>query len=401
MDISKVWEGLASPLGGSIVYIVMDGLGGLTVPEVGGSELQVARTPNLDKLASEGSCGLIEIVGPGITPGSGPGHLSLFGYEPLTWNVGRGVLGALGIDFDLAPGDVAARVNFCTVDSEGLVTDRRAGRISDETNRRLAEKIRNGVKLPCKFFFMTEKEHRAVLVLRAQGLSDQLAETDPQRLGVKPKPPSPLVPEAEATSRLVASFIEQAAKVLEGEHPANYLLMRGFGKFHPFPTINERFRLRGVAIADYPMYRGVARLIGMEALPPPGGVAQRFDALEAVWGKYDFYFLHLKHTDSRGEDADFAAKVAAIEECDSYIPRAVALKPDVLIVTGDHSTPAALGKHSWHPVPVLIHSRWAMVDNCKKFDEVSCSQGILGIRPALHLMGLALANALRLEKYGA
>jgi len=402
MRVSEVWEQVAQDEGGRIVLLVMDGLGGLQLPGKGGSELQVARIPNLDRLAAESSCGLLEIVGAGITPGSGPGHLALFGYDPLRFMVGRGVLGAMGIDFDLAKGDVAARVNFCTVDAQGRVIDRRAGRIDDATNRRLAEKIRAGVKLTgAQFFFQTEKEHRAVFVLRGADLSDALADTDPQHTGVPPHPVRATSPEAEATARIVADFVAQAAKVLQGEPKANMLLLRGFGKYHPFPTITERFKLNGVAIADYPMYRGVARLVGMEAVPPPGGVEQRFETLERLWGRYDYYFLHIKHTDSRGEDANFDAKVAALEEVDAYIPRLLKLNPDVLVVTGDHATPAALGRHSWHPVPFLIRSRWSTVDEVTRFDEVSCARGIFGRRRGCEMMGLALAHAERLEKFGA
>mgnify|MGYP005833858679 CR=1 FL=1 len=402
MDTSEVWEACAREGGGSIVLLVLDGLGGLQVPGKGGSELEVARLPNLDRLAAASSCGLLEIVGPGITPGSGPGHLALFGYDPLRFQVGRGVLGALGIDFDLTEGDVAARVNFCTIDRQGLVTDRRAGRIDDATNRRLCEKVRSAVRLSgADYFFLTEKEHRAVFVLRGANLSDRLTETDPQRVGEPPLSVEATYPEAEPTARLVADFIGQARRVLADEPRANMILMRGFGKYHPFPSLQERFKLKGLAIADYPMYRGVARLVGMHAAPPPGGLEQRFEALERAWGRYDYYFLHVKHTDSRGEDANFDAKVAALEEADALIPRVEALKPDVLAVTGDHSTPAALGRHSWHPVPVLLHSRWSTVDRVSRFDEVSCAAGVLGRRRGFELMGLALAHADRLEKFGA
>ncbi|MFH0809083.1 MAG: 2,3-bisphosphoglycerate-independent phosphoglycerate mutase, partial [Pseudomonadota bacterium] len=363
---------MARAEGGRIVLLVMDGVGGLQLEGKGGSELQVARTPNLDRLAARSSCGLLDIVGPGITPGSGPGHLALFGYDPLRYVVGRGVLGALGIDFDLQAGDVAARVNFCTVDGQGLVVDRRAGRIDDATNRRLAEMIRSQVSLEghgVRLFFDTEKEHRAVLVLRGKDLSDQLLDTDPQRTGEPPLPVRAASADAGPTAAVVEDFIAQARRVLAAEPKTNMLLLRGFGKYHPFPGLKERFRLSGVAIADYPMYRGVSRLVGMEAVPPPGGMEQRFETLERLWGHYDYYFLHIKHTDSRGEDANFEAKVAAIEEVDRLLPRIERLAPDVLIVTGDHSTPAAMGRHSWHPVPVLISSRWSTADDTTRFDE--------------------------------
>jgi 2,3-bisphosphoglycerate-independent phosphoglycerate mutase len=404
MEVSQVWEEVALPEGGRIVLLVIDGLGGLQVEAKGGSELQVARLPNLDRLAAESSCGLLEMVGAGVTPGSGPGHLALFGYDPLHYTVGRGVLGAMGIDFDLEPGDVAARVNFCTVDGQGRVTDRRAGRIDDATNRRLAEKVRREVRLQDfdgRFFFETEKEHRAVFVLRGEKLSDQLADTDPQHTGVAPHPVRATSAEAEATARVVEDFLAQVRNALAEEPRANMILLRGFGKYHPFPTLEQRFKLKGVAIADYPMYRGVSRLVGMEAVPPPGGLLQRFEVLERLWGRYGFYFLHIKHTDSSGEDFNFDAKVAALEEADGLIPRLLRLSPEVLIIAGDHSTPAAMGRHSWHPVPFLLRSRWSMVDEVSRFDELSCAKGIFGRRRGCELMGLALAHAERLEKFGA
>ena len=402
MELSEVWEACARAEGGRILLVVVDGLGGLKAEGKAGSELEVASLPNLDRLAAESSCGLLEIVGPGITPGSGPGHLALFGYDPLRYMVGRGVLGALGIDFDLRAGDVAARVNFCTVDGQGLVSDRRAGRIDDATNRRLCEKVRRGVRLTgAEFFFQTEKEHRALFVLRGEGLSDSLLDTDPQHTGVEPHKVKATSPEAEATARIAQEFVDQARGVLKGEPRANMILLRGFGKYHPFPTLEQRFKLRGVAIADYPMYRGVSRLVGMEAVPPPGGLEQRITALERLWGRYDYYFLHIKHTDSRGEDANFEAKVAALEEVDRLIPRLLDLAPEVLVITGDHSTPAALGRHSWHPVPFLIRSRWSMVDEVTRFSELACARGVFGRRRGFEVMGLALAHADRLEKYGA
>jgi 2,3-bisphosphoglycerate-independent phosphoglycerate mutase len=404
MDISTVWEELALPKGGNIIYLILDGLGGLPHPDKGGTELQVAHTPNLDKLAKHSSCGLLELVGPGITPGSGPGHLALFGYDPLKYRLGRGVLSALGIDFELQEQDVAARVNFATIDNNGNVTDRRAGRIDTTTNQRLCQKIKENVKLNFdgEYFFETVSEHRAVLVLRGKELGGELQDTDPQATGTPPHEPKALSENSQKTEALVESFIEQVKQVLANEHPANMILLRGFECYQPLPSLKERFQLNGLCIADYPMYRGVSRLLGMDVVPPPGGIKQRFHTLQSCYGdKYNFYFIHIKHSDSSGEDADFEGKVSILEEVDHLLPLAVALEPDVLVVSADHSTPAVMGKHSWHPVPVMIHAKFARVDDVAAFDEYSCIRGSLGLRPGTHLIGLALAHAERLRKYGA
>lgn len=404
VDISELWEELAIPEGGKIVYLVLDGVGGLPDKERGGTELQVAKTPNLDKLAENSSCGLLEIVAPGVTPGSGPGHLTLFGYHPLKYRLGRGVLSSLGIDFDLQEEDVAARANFATMDSDGKISDRRAGRIGTDLNQRLCQKIRDKISLDFtgEFFFETVSEHRAVLVLRGQNLGGDLPDTDPQRTGIDPKPPQANSEGSEETARLVNSFIEQVKEILADEAPANMVLLRGFEQYHPLPSLRDRFKLKGICIADYPMYRGVSRLLGMDVLPRPGGMEQRFKALTDCYGDdYDFYFLHVKKTDSYGEDADFDHKVNLIESVDRLIPQVTDLEPDVLVVTADHSTPAIMGRHSWHPVPVMLFAATAKVDPVASFDEYACIQGSLGTRPGTHLMGLALANAGRLQKFGA
>ncbi len=406
MDITEVWEHLALQHGGTIVYMIIDGVGGLPDLERGGTELQVAHTPNLDQLARESSCGLLELVGPGITPGSGPGHLALFGYDPLSYEVGRGVLSALGINFDLREGDVAARVNFATVDRQGKVVDRRAGRIDSGTNRRLCKKIREGVNLNYDgaFFLETVSEHRAVMVLRGPGLGGKLRDTDPQQTGMVPLEAEPQNEESGngKTADIVRSFTEQVREILADEVKANMVLLRGFQRYEPFPSLKKRFGLKGLCIAEYPMYRGMSRLIGMEVAGPPGDMDSSFHTLKARYGDgHDLYFLHIKKTDSTGEDGDFRGKVEAIESVDRLVPMAMDLKPDVLVVTADHSTPVCMGVHTWHPVPVLIHSKFARRDEVDAFDEYACSRGALGLRPGIHLMGLALAHAGRLAKYGA
>ncbi len=384
-----------------IVLLVMDGLGGLPRTSGGQTELETARTPNLDLYASTGICGLLDPIAPGITPGSGPAHLALFGYDPLRYEIGRGVLEALGIGFPLEKDDLAARGNFCTVDEKGLVTDRRAGRIDTSFNAMLCEKL-SQIKLPgLEIFVRPVKEHRFVVVFRGPGLSDKLTETDPQRVGLPPLKVEPLVPEAEATAELVNEWVEKAREILAPHYPANMLLLRGFSRIPHLPPMQEIYGLRPAAIANYPMYKGVAKLVGMDVLETGDTFADKLATLEAHWKDYDFFYIHVKETDTYGEDGNFEAKVAVIEEVDRHIPRIMALKPDVFIVTGDHSTPAVLKSHSWHPVPVLLHSRYVRPDGVAKFGERSCARGSIGRMPAVNLMRLALAYALRLNRFGA
>jgi 2,3-bisphosphoglycerate-independent phosphoglycerate mutase len=385
-----------------IVLMVMDGVGGLPLEANGATELEAAQTPNLDSLAAQGICGLHEPVGPGITPGSGPSHLALFGYDPIRYQVGRGVLSALGISFDLTAQDVAARGNFCTIDSEGRVLDRRAGRIPTEKNEELCALLRE-IELPgVELFVETVKEYRLLLVLRGEGLSGEVSDTDPQEIGEKPLNPNPLSTEAEKTARLVTSFLNQAQEVLVDHYPANMLLLRGFSRLPTWPMVDEIFGVRAAAIAAYPMYRGVAKLVGMEVLDSGDELVEELEVLEKHWAEYDFFFLHVKRIDSAGEDGDFARKVALIEEVDTLLPRLLGLEPDVVIVTGDHSTPALLEYHSWHPVPVILWSRHCRPDRVDRFGERACMNGGLGPRfPAADLLPLALANAFRLGKFGA
>ncbi len=398
---------LVTPAETKIVFLVMDGVGGLPMAEGGPTELEAARTPNLDSVAARAICGLTEPISPGITPGSGPGHLGVFGYDPCRFIIGRGVLEALGIDFDLLPGDVAARGNFCSVDSQGMVTDRRAGRISTEANAELVALLREKVRLPgAEVFIETVKEHRFVLVLRGEGLAGNLTESDPQQLGVPPLPIRALENAADPaaskrTADLANQFVAQAGATLAYWHPANMVLLRGLDKRPYVPSMGDVFGLRAAAIATYPMYRGLAKLVGMSALPSGSTLDDEVSALEHAWPEFDFFYLHFKYTDSRGEDGDFQAKVQAIEEFDSYVPRVTALRPDVLVVTGDHSTPALLRGHSWHPVPSMLYSRYCRCDEAQQYNERACARGGLGHIHAVDLMPLALANAQRLTKFGA
>ena len=338
---------------------------------------------------------------PGIAPGSGPGHLGLFGYDPLKYDIGRGVLEALGIDFALTDRDVAVRGNFCTVDESGIITDRRAGRISSDIAAKLCLKL-DQIQIPgVEVFVRHVKEYRLVIVIRGEGLGGNVNDTDPQRTGAAPLIPRGADPASQKTAEILQEFMRQAAEVLKGDAPANLLTMRGIAKMPPIPTFHEVYGTRAAAIAVYPMYRGLARLVGMDILDAGATLDDQLTCLEQNWSRYDFFFIHFKYTDSTGEDGNFDAKVKRTEELDSGIPRIMALKPDVLIVTGDHSTPAKMKSHSGHPVPTLLVSDICRFDGSKSFGESACRVGELGQFEAKYLMLQALSHAGRLEKYGA
>jgi 2,3-bisphosphoglycerate-independent phosphoglycerate mutase len=386
----------------TILLVVIDGLGGVPLPQTGDTELEAARTPNLDRLAGRSSLGMLLPVAPGITPGSGPAHLALFGYDPTEYVVGRGALSALGVGFDLKPGDVAVRLNLATLDRDGRIADRRAGRPSDDEGRRIVGLLRDGVSLggEAEFFLIHEKEHRVVLVLRGEGLGADIADTDPQETGVPPLPPRALQPDSERTGGIVERFLSQARELVRDEESISGLLARGFARYEGFPSLEERFGLSGLAVARYPMYRGVARLVGMQIPGAPSSDEEAVSLMEGQFGNAGFHFIHFKAPDARGEDRDFDAKVAAIEAVDTVIPRLAALGADVVVVTGDHSTPALLGAHSWHHVPVLLASDAARPTGVS-FTESEARGGDLGVFEARYLMSLMLAHADRLKKFGA
>ena len=385
-----------------IVFLILDGIGGLPMPGGDKTELEIADTPNLDHLVKKSTCGLLDPIGHGITPGSGPAHFALFGYDPVKNNVGRGILSAAGINFPMTERDLFMRVNFATIDGSGLVIDRRAGRIDDETNKRLCRKLQEGIKLKSyEVFFETVREHRALIVLRGETLWEEINETDPQKVGAPPLLPEPLKPGAAKTAAIIAELTEKAKDILSDEEKANMILLRGYAKYRRYPGLGERFGLKPLAIANYPMYRGIARLLGMTVNTLTETLKSEFTALRDNYEKYDFFFLHIKPTDSRGEDGDFDAKVKVIEEVDSLLPVITELRPDVLVVTGDHSTPALLSSHSWHPVPVLLSSDTCRPDGVERFGERECIHGGLGRMPTVCLMGVALAHAKRLTKFGA
>jgi len=401
MDIHELTRELKTTNDSKIVMLVADGLGGLPQTPGGPTELGAAETPNLDNLAKIGASGSLVPIKPGITPGSGPGHLGLFGYDPLKYIIGRGVLEATGIGFKVEPGDVAIRCNFCTLDAEGKITDRRAGRIPTENSAPLAAKLRE-VKIPnAEVFVEPVKEHRFVVVFRGQGLGGNVEDTDPQKTGVPPLDPVAHDEAGRRTAEAARQFVAQAGKLLADQPAANGLTMRGFSVKPDLPTYEEVYGVKAAAIAVYPMYKGLAQLVGMEIVGQPGTLDEEIDVLEQAWNDYDFFFVHFKYTDSRGEDGDFQAKSQMIEEFDRVIPRVTALNPTVLIVTGDHSTPASLASHSWHPVPTLLVADTCRTDACLRFSEVDALGGGLGHFEAVYLMPLALAHANRLGKFGA
>lgn len=403
MDPMVIVERQAQQTDSRILWLVLDGLGDLPRDGDGLTPLAAAATPNLDRLAQQGCCGRFDPVGPGITPGSGPGHLGLFGYDPSEYEIGRGALSAVGIDFPLRTGDVAARFNFCTVDGEGKIIDRRAGRLPTVENERLVARLRgippaSGIEL----FVETESEHRGVLVLRGAGLGHRVSDTDPQRVGVAPLEPLALDEASKEATRQVAAFVAQARLLLAQEEKANMLLLRGFDTLPAVPSMVERFRLRPVCIATYPMYRGLARLVGMAMPPAPRHLSDFPAAIHQAHSGHDFFFVHVKYTDKAGEDGDFARKREVIEEVDRLLPELLEPGFEAVVVTADHSTPCSFRAHSWHPVPSLVWSPGRVFrDSVEAFSEVGCLAGGLGRQPLRFLIAEALAAAGKLTKFGA
>ncbi len=419
-------KGLLQKNGSKIVFLVMDGLGGLPYkgiiersaggtegpfagPDgrfIGKTELEAAHAPNLDKLAVLSACGLHIPVGPGITPGSGPGHLGLFGYDPLKWEIGRGVLEAVGLGLEVKKTDIAIRCNYATIENN-VITDRRAGRPSTAKMLKVTERLQK--EIPeidgVKFIYGPGMEHRFAVIMRfPEALSPEAAmvnDSDPQMEGKAPLPLIPKHPKAERTAAITRKFIGRVEELLKDSHPENYILVRGFSTHPRLPSFLEAYGLRALAIASYPMYRGLARLIGMEAPDFEGSFEEEIEYMKANWNDYDFFFIHFKKTDSYGEDGNFAEKVKKIEEADKALPCILALKPEVLVITGDHSTPAVMKGHSWHPVPAMLHAPYVLGGLTEGFSERQCLKGELGIIPSVALMPLALANAGRLKKFGS
>ncbi len=400
MDKEKFIKDLCIETDSKIVLLVMDGLGDL--PQNGATTLEAASTPNLDSLAKSGCCGLTDPVFKGITPGSGPAHLSLFGYDPTKYILGRGILEALGINIDVTKNDMVARGNFATLKKD-LIVDRRAGRISTEKNQILCAKLNETVKEigHTKISFFTGKEHRFVIKFTAEGLSDRLSDADPQKENKPIVYPKPFSSEAKRTADIVNKVMDKVTDALKEETKANTILLRGFSKFPSIPSMEDLFKLRPAAIANYPMYKGLAKLVGMDVLDVGSELEDLFESLKKNYHKYNFFYVHVKKTDSFGEDGNFQAKKEIIEKTDRFIPVILDLKPDVLVVTSDHSTPCLLKAHSWHPNPFLIHSKYAQTDMVIKFTEKECSQGYLGRFRSLYAMPLMLAHAGKMVKFGA
>jgi 2,3-bisphosphoglycerate-independent phosphoglycerate mutase len=383
-----------------LVMLVVDGLGGLPHPETRLSELETASVPNLDRLAQRSACGFTIPVLPGVTPGSGPGHLALFGYDPLRCFIGRGAMEALGIDVDLREGDVAARGNFCTVDAGGRLLDRRAGRIASEVSIPLCREL-DGIDVDGVELRVHPVEgYRFVLHIRGDGLSDRISETDPQAIGVPALPARALALQAEKTASAVRELVTRAGEVLRNEERANMVLLRGFSSLPHLPSMGDVYRLNPAAIAAYPMYRGLATIAGMRVIPTGRTFADEVDTLREHYEEHDFFYIHYKPADAAGEDADFEAKVKALEDLDAQLPRLLELDPDALMVAGDHSTPAVYGGHSWHPVPFLVHSRWTLGEGVDAFSERAFAAGSLGRTPATQAMLLGLAHAGKIAKFG-
>jgi len=393
---------LVIPAETKIVMIILDGLGGLPLELGGKTELESARTPNMDMLTAKASLGLTIPAGPGITVGSGPGHLAIFGYDPIHYEIGRGALEAFGVDFEMEPGDIAARGNFCTVNADGMITDRRAGRLPTESSFELAALLRTIRVDDFRFFIEPVKEHRFAFIMRGPGLGDALTDTDPLITGRPPIQVNARNDESVKAARVANDFIDQAGRILRDQQTANMILLRGFSGLPDIPQFGDLYDLHPAAIAINGMYRGVARLTGMTVLEVGGkSIRDVFGTLEKQWGGYDFFYLHIKQTDTCGENGDFSGKVQAIEEVDSFVPQVMAMNPDVVIIGGDHSSPAVMRSHSWHPVPLLIYSKFTRSDGFQKFGESACRGGSLGVLPAKDVMQIALANAGRLAKYGA
>ncbi len=400
MDRHEIIKQIVTPNTSKLVLLVMDGLG--DIPVDGKTPLMAAKTPNLDSLARESELGQTIPVFPGITPGSGPGHLSLFGYDPIKYQIGRGILEALGVGVEVGELDVVARGNFATI-KDGIVIDRRAGRPPTEESAKVVQILSENIKDVggVKITFYPGKEHRFVVKFTGEELDDEITDADPQKEGKEMEWAKPLKPEAEKMANVVNKLIEKIGEVLKDQPKMNWALLRGFSKYPKLPQFSDVYKLKAAAIATYPMYKGIAKLVGMEVLETGTTVEDEFNTLQKHWNEYDFFYVHIKKTDSYGEDGNFEAKVKVIEEVDKFIPKLLALNPDVVVVTGDHSTPCAMKSHSWHPVPYLIKSKFARKGLSNKFDEFECARGTLSTFYAVDSMSLMLAHAGRLEKYGA
>ncbi|MBI3852126.1 MAG: 2,3-bisphosphoglycerate-independent phosphoglycerate mutase [Verrucomicrobia bacterium] len=407
MNLDALYSELTLNTDAKLVLLVLDGLGDIATKEQGYlTPLEAAATPNLDALAKDAAQGRMIPVAPGITPGSGPGHLALFGYDPLEFQVGRGVIEALGLGLELKAGDVAARANFCTLDAKGIVTDRRAGRIETEICEELCELLSKKIKKvgDAQVIIKAGKGHRFVVILRGKGLEGPLTDADPHREGALipiAQPVNRKSAKAKKAAKLIKEFYKLALPIIAKRKPANGFLMRGIAHRPAIPLFEERYHLKPACLAVYPMYKGLAQLVGMTKLEGPQTIAGQFERYLAEYENYDFFFIHYKYTDMHGEDGNFEAKKKAIEEFDAALPILLRKRPDVLAITGDHSTPCALRGHSWHPQPVLLVSATSGSDKLDRFTETNANRGSLGVFEAKWLMRLMQANAKMFDKFGA
>ncbi len=407
MKLDALYSELTLKTNAKLVLVVLDGLGDIATREQNNlTPLEAAATPNLDAIARNSAQGRMIPVAPGITPGSGPGHLGLFGYDPLEYQVGRGVIEALGLGLELKPGDVCARANFATLDPKGVVADRRAGRIPTETCEKLCALLAAKIKKigDTQVIIRAGKEHRFVVVFRGKGLEGPLTDADPNREGfaiptVKPRDPKNA--KQKKMAKLIAEFYKKALPILKNEKPANGFLMRGIAHQPHIPLFVDRYLLKPAALAVYPMYKGLSQLVGMAKIEGPQTIAEQFERYLALHDQYDFFFIHYKYTDKAGEDGNFAAKKKAIEDFDAALPILLRKQPDVLAITGDHSTPCSLKGHSWHPQPVLLHSAASGSDKLERFTETGANVGSLGVFEAKYLIRLMQANAKMFDKFGA
>jgi 2,3-bisphosphoglycerate-independent phosphoglycerate mutase len=407
MNLDALYSELTLKTNAKLALVVLDGLGDLATREQGAlTPLEAAATPNLDALAKVSAQGRMIPVAPGITPGSGPGHLGLFGYDPLEFQVGRGVIEALGLGVELKTGDVCARANFATLNAQGIVTDRRAGRIPTETCEKLVALLSAKIQKigDTEILIRAGKEHRFVVVFRGPGLEGPLTDADPNREGLPipgVKPRDPQNAGQNKMAKLIADFYSQALPIIAPQKPANGFLMRGIAHQPHIPLFEDRYRLKPAALAVYPMYKGLSQLVGMKKIEGPQTIKEQFERYLAEYANFDFFFIHYKYTDKAGEDGNFAAKKKAIEDFDAALPVLLKKKPDVLAITGDHSTPCAMKGHSWHPQPVLLHSAYSGTDKLDRFTETGANLGSLGVFEAKFLIRLMQANAKMFDKFGA
>ena len=407
MNLDALYSELTLKTNAKLVLMVLDGVGDIVTKDQGHrTPLEAATTPNLDALAQESAQGRMIPVAPGITPGSGPGHLALFGYDPLEFQVGRGVIEALGLGVELKPGDVCARANFATLDGKGIVTDRRAGRTPTEICEKLCAMLAAKVQKlgDTQIIIKAGKEHRFVVVFRGKDLEGPLTDADPNREGfaiptVKPRDPKNA--KQKKMAKLVAEFYNAALPIIAKKKPANGFLMRGIAHQPDIPLFEDRYKLRAAALAVYPMYKGLSQLVGMKKIEGLQMIKEQFERYVAEYDNYGFFFIHYKYTDKFGEDGNFEAKKKAIEDFDSALPVLLQKKPDVLAITGDHSTPCSVKGHSWHPQPVLLHSAVSGSDKLERFTETDANLGSLGVFEAKQLIRLMQANARMFDKFGA